>query len=90
MKLDEARELREELEAVEATMRRIKELWLSDDFPSGEQLEELARAVGNIAASMEQIQEAADKLPTADDYEDLGKEVGAIAANLETIREHGD
>ena len=34
MNLSEARELRQELEVVEATMLRIKELWLSNDFPS--------------------------------------------------------
>ena len=34
MNLSEARELRQELEVIEATMLRIKELWLSNDFPS--------------------------------------------------------
>ena len=77
MNLYGVRELRQELEAIEATMERIKDLWLSSDFPSADNFEDLARAVGEISSEMDSIQEKTDELPTADEFDDLGGPWGA-------------
>jgi hypothetical protein len=75
MTLDEARQLRQELEAIEATMKRIQALWHGQDFkkafaseafPDATNLEDLDQVVGNIRGNMEAIIGKADELPTAD------------------------
>jgi hypothetical protein len=87
MNLEEARQLREELEAVEATMRSIKELWESPDFQSEDDLQEMARTASSISADMEAIKELyghAD-FPVADWLEDLGAKVHGIRGDMEAI-----
>ena len=61
--IGEARVLREELEAVEAAMQRIKELWMSPEFPC---LKEVASAVRCVDGSTQDVIERAGELPTAD------------------------
>jgi len=85
--LNGARELRQELEAIEATMERIKDLWLSNDFPSADNFEDLARAVGDISSEMDSIQEKTEELPTADEFDDLGRAVGGIEWSMDAIIE---
>jgi hypothetical protein len=65
MRLDEARELREELEAIEATMHRIKELWNDKSFPcGGGDIVELGKDFGKVLEVMEAIIEKAGEMPT--------------------------
>jgi hypothetical protein len=86
MSLDGARELRHELEAIEATMGRIKGLWLSQDFPTAGNVGELAEEVEHVQVGMEAVCELADELPTEADLDDLSYQVADIAADLEAIR----
>jgi hypothetical protein len=92
MKLDEARELRKELETIEATMERIKDLWCSNDFPSSENLEDLARGARGVVSSMKGIEEvsSSDTFPSAVDFEDLGRAVKGIRSEMEAIIEKAD
>jgi len=85
MNLNEARELRQELEAIEATMERIKDLWMSNDFPSADNFEDLARAVGGIRSEMDSIEDKAGNMPTADEFDDLGRAVGGIEWSMDAI-----
>lgn len=87
MNLDEARELRAELNAIEATMQRIKDLWLSADFPSADDLDDLARTVGGISAQLEGIPAKVEQLPTDDDLSEMGNAVGRISAEMDSIIE---
>ena len=48
MNLYEARQLRQELEAIEATMKRIRKLWLTREFPSAKELKDLQDRVESI------------------------------------------
>jgi hypothetical protein len=64
MQLDEARELRRELERIEAAMRRIKDLW--EKLPSADDLDGLGDVVCEIASAMDDILEKAAQLPKPD------------------------
>jgi hypothetical protein len=88
MNLDDAHELRHELEAIEATMGRIKGLWLSPDFPTAGGVGELGEEVEHVQVGMEAICALADELPREADLDDLSYLVGGIAADLEAIRSH--
>jgi hypothetical protein len=55
MDLHEARELRKELESVEAAMLRIKALW--QELPTADDLDALGQAVTDIHATMAAIKE---------------------------------
>jgi hypothetical protein len=65
MQLDEARELRLELDRIEASMRRIKDLW--EQLPSANDLDELGNVVCEIASGMDDIVEKAKQLPKPDE-----------------------
>jgi hypothetical protein len=67
MKIDDAKALRAELEAIEATMMRIKALWRSPDYPSSDELKELAKTVQGISAFMDDIIVKAEQMPSADE-----------------------
>jgi hypothetical protein len=88
LSLDEARGLRQELEAVEATMHRIRGLWLSQDFPTAGGVGELGEEVEHVQGGMEAVCELAGELPTEADLDDLSHQVADIAADLEAIRSH--
>jgi hypothetical protein len=64
MQLDEARELRQELERIEAAMGRIKALW--DQIPSADDLDALGNVVCEIASALDDILEKAGQLPNTD------------------------
>ncbi|HEX4589783.1 MAG TPA: hypothetical protein VH120_07630 [Gemmataceae bacterium] len=64
MNLNEARELREELENIEAAMNRI--VAKAAELPCADELEDLEKAVGNIESSMDSIIEKAGELPAAE------------------------
>ena len=68
-------------------MRRIKELWLSSDFPTAADVEDLGRAVGGIRSDMEAIKElaASQDFPVAEQFEDLRRAVGGIRSDMEAI-----
>jgi hypothetical protein len=65
MKLDEAKELREELEQIEATMVRIKALW--GQLPSAADLDALGNVVCEIASAMDDIVAKARQLSKTDE-----------------------
>lgn len=71
MNLDEARELRKELEAIEAAMERIKALWLSNDFPCESELKRIQERVGSIESTMDDIKSKTDSLPLRDEFTEL-------------------
>jgi hypothetical protein len=64
MQLDEARELRQELERIEAAMGRIKAVW--DQIPSADDLDALGDVVCELASAMDDIAEKAGQLPKPD------------------------
>jgi hypothetical protein len=90
MDLNEARELRQELEAIEAAMERIKGLWLSEDFPTADDLKDLANAAGGIASDMEGIIAKDKQVPSADDFTELAVALGGISTSMESIIEKAD
>jgi hypothetical protein len=63
MNLDRARELRNELEVIEATMQRIRTL--AAELPTADGLENLADVVRDISAGMDNIVQQAGELPSA-------------------------
>jgi hypothetical protein len=65
MNLDQARELRYELDAIEAALLRIQALWQSDEFPTAEELENLTEVVRDISSGMDNIVRQAEQLPSA-------------------------
>jgi hypothetical protein len=56
MTLERARELRQELEAIESTMQRIRAL--AEELPTGDELENLADVVRDISSHMERLRQA--------------------------------
>jgi hypothetical protein len=64
LQLDEARELRQELERIEAAMHRIKAL--RDQIPSADDLDGLGNVVCEIASALDDIAEKAGQLPQPD------------------------
>ena len=68
MNLHEATQLTAKLAAIEALMRSIKALWNSKDFPSVDDLTDLARSMGAIRGTMEAIIEKADEMPAASQF----------------------
>jgi hypothetical protein len=66
MTLDQARELRQELEAVEDVMQRIKTLWGSGYFPTHDALHDRLSALRDIESAVNRINERAGHLPSAD------------------------
>jgi hypothetical protein len=66
MNLEEAHKLRQELEAIEATMERITTLWLSRDFPSPDRLAHLAHCLDGIRVEMAKILNQTEAMPTED------------------------
>jgi len=87
MNLDKARELREELGAIEATLLRIRDLWRSPDFPSAKKLLGLAQQVQGIATGLENITRKVEELPGADDLDSLGRVVIEISTEMDNIVE---
>jgi len=85
MNLDKARELREELAAIEATLLRIRDLWRSADLPSVDNLRGLAQQVQGIASGMENITRTFEELPGADDLDSLGQVVIEVSAAMQDI-----
>jgi hypothetical protein len=67
MTVDEAKELRQELEGVEATMLRIMELWASPGFPAAEEMEELSKELSCVEATMQSCIDKAAEMPAADE-----------------------
>jgi hypothetical protein len=65
MTFDEARELRKELERVEALMVRIKDLW--EQIPSADDLDALGNVAFDIASAMDDIAQKARQLPKPDE-----------------------
>jgi hypothetical protein len=90
MTIGEARELRGELEAVEAAMLRIKELWASPAFPCLAEVEELVGAVEGVAGSMQDVIERAGELPTTDQLSDLSEAVGGIQSAVNDVIEKAE
>jgi hypothetical protein len=90
MTLSEARELRNELDTIEGAMRRIQGLWLSQDFPTAEYLEDVSKQVGGIAADLEHANNLAQELPCPCEQLDLETTVENIAGNMEAILERAD
>jgi hypothetical protein len=62
MNLDLARELRQELEAIEAAMQRIK--ILAEELPTADELENLADVVRDISSPLDNIVQQAERLPS--------------------------
>jgi hypothetical protein len=87
MNLGEARELRKELETIEATMERIKALWVSQDFPSPDDVAELDKTLCGIVSTMEAIKETAEELPTTNCVEDLDAALRSVQSKMHTIIE---
>jgi len=85
LKLDDARELRQELEAVEAAMIRIKELWNAEDFPSIDQLGELASTAAGINSILDDLVAKEERIPSANSLDDLHTAVRGISANMDEI-----
>jgi hypothetical protein len=85
MKLEEVRELRQEWEAIEATMERVRQLWESEDFPTVELVRELAEEVSGIASSMQAAVDKLDELPGADTFVDLNNAAGELASTINHI-----
>jgi hypothetical protein len=90
MQLEEARELRQELEAIEATTQRIKALWNSREFPTPDTLEDLSKPVSSIECSMLGIIEKSNELPSSTEFEDLEKQVAGIESNMNNIIEQSE
>jgi hypothetical protein len=67
MSLDEARELRRELEAIEATMERIRDL--SRELPGPDDFNDMETSLGNIDSTMDAIIEKDGQIPTAEEEE---------------------
>jgi hypothetical protein len=61
MNLDRARELRQELDAIEATMQRIKVL--AEELPTADELENLADVVRDSSSHLDHIVQQTEKLP---------------------------
>jgi hypothetical protein len=85
--LDQARELRQELEAVEATMERIRELWQSAEFPTAEELYDLGKNASDLLSTLEAIPVAVENLPPANDLDDLDAAVRNISGSMDAIIE---
>ena len=85
MNLNDARQLRQELEAIEATMKRIRKLWLTREFPSAKELKDQQDRVESIEFTMNSIIQKADRLPTADDVVDLDSAVSRTLERTENI-----
>ncbi len=85
MNFNEARQLRQELEAIEATMKRIRKLWLAREFPSAKELKDLQDRVESIEFTMNSIIQKAGRLPSADDVVDLDSAVGRTLERTENI-----
>jgi hypothetical protein len=64
MQLDQARELRQELERIEAAMGRINDLW--EKLPRADDLDALGNVVCEIASAMGAIAEKAGQMPKPD------------------------
>jgi hypothetical protein len=62
MNLERARELRQELEAIEAMIQRIKAL--AEELPTADELENLADVVRDISSQMDNIVHQAGRLPS--------------------------
>jgi hypothetical protein len=58
-------EMRQELEAIEATMRRIRDL--SKGLPFPDDLSDLEKSLGRIEGGMDAIIEKAEQIPAADE-----------------------
>jgi predicted nuclease with TOPRIM domain len=67
--LDEVKELRQELEAIEATMERIKELW--EELPDPNGLADLKEEAQRTWADLSVIKEVWEELPAAEDLVEL-------------------
>jgi Protein of unknown function (DUF2730) len=87
MNLQEAHELRGELEAVEAIMKRIIELWNSSNFPCADDFKELAERLDGIRANLEEIPQKMNELPDPDEFHDLEHKLGGISADMDDIIE---
>src|SRR4051794_21058975 len=87
MDLNDAVQLREELEAVEATLLRFKTLWSSDSIPTEDQLDALASAARYIGVSLDHAAEVwqGDNLPTEDQLDELAKAADNIGVSLDHV-----
>ena len=84
---NELREQNEMADALIAKLEKIKAIWA--ELPTVDDLEEIGKAAGSVAASLERAKEAynGDDFPTTDDFDDLDKRLGGIVGSLNEIIE---
>jgi hypothetical protein len=87
MDLNEAGQLRRELEAIEAVLRRVRALW--QDLPSQEEVAELGKEAAYLAAKLEGAKGLwqSPGLPTEHDLAALSQEAGHLAGRLGAAKE---
>jgi hypothetical protein len=86
MDINEVREWRQELEAVEARLRRVRDLWL--ECPTAEEVAELTREAAALTGNLKEAGESwqSPNLPTEDELAALTRESAALAGNLKEAR----
>jgi len=62
------------------TLEKIKAAW--DELPSEDEMEDVAKASGNVAACLKDAREHWDNLPSEDDLNDLAKAAGKVGTSL--------
>jgi hypothetical protein len=85
MDLGEARELREELEAIEALMDRIKAK--AKEMPD---LADLEATAGTILGTMQAVIEKAEDMPGEDEFADLDAGLSGILGTMKAIIEKSE
>lgn len=86
-KLEEAKELRETVEAIEERLEAIKELWGSADLPDMEDLRTWANLAGSVQTSLEAIRDlwGGDDLPTIDELKEYAEAAGQAHGPLDAL-----